>query len=184
MPVVVVAALCLSGLIVWQTGLLSRVGVATGMTDIRKVVVDPRAYAGRVLRSRVIMETDTVFRGIGAVDAVPLFLKSSSPKVREKALRIINSVGKHQSVMIEYRIYNESTFARIRAREAAVDRAMQSEEYRAVNSSENITRLSADGQVIASKADRLWKQKQKGIDEQFGEDLGSFVGTLIDITIP
>ena len=53
-----------------------------------------------------------------------------------------------------------------------------------MNSHENIVRFSVEGEAVASKADKLWAQKLKQIDEQFGEDSGSFVGTLIDITIP
>lgn len=183
-PVLIAIVVCVSVILVWKMDLFSHVGIASGETDIRKVLIDPEAYAGQVLRSRVIMETDTAFRGIGAVNATPLFLKPFSPGVRGKALRTINAVEEHQSVIIKYEIYNRSTFAKIRAREAAIDRAMQSEEYLAANSPNNITRFSPDGQAIVSRADRLWKQKQKQIDEQFGEDLGSFVGTLIDITIP
>jgi len=78
-PAVIIAALCLGGLIVWQMGLLSRVGIASGGTDIRKVVVDPEAYAGRTLSSYVIMEGPSTFRGVGVIGAMPLFLKPATP---------------------------------------------------------------------------------------------------------
>ena len=118
-PAVIIAALCISGLIVWQTGLLSRVGVATGMTDIRKVIANPEAYAGQTLKSRVIIDAPTIYSAPGASKAMPLFLMADHG-LEDKAMRILQSIGKYQSVMIKYKIYNQSTFARIRARSAAL----------------------------------------------------------------
>ncbi len=179
-PVVIVVVLCVGALIAWRVGLLSRAGIAGGTTGIRKVIVNPEAYAGQTLQSLVIMETNEAFRGVGAVDAMPLFLKPASSSVEEKALSVINSVGEHQSVMIKYQIYNQGTFANIHAYRAAVDKA-EAEAQKILDAGTQGS--SIDNRAVAA-ANRLRNQRQREIERQFGEDPGSYVGKLIDITIP
>ena len=128
-PVLIVAALCVGALVVWRTGLLNRVGVATAMTDIRKVIANPEAYAGQTLKSKAIVDGPTVYGAPRASKAMPLFLMAER-RLEDKAMRILQSIGEYQSVMIKYRIHDKSVFARIRAREQAEDRAADAERAR------------------------------------------------------
>jgi hypothetical protein len=126
-PVVILGVLCVGGVIAWQTGLLSHVGIATEVTDMRKVIANPEAYAGRTLQSRAIVDSPTVYSAPGASRAMPLFLMADE-RLQDKALKILQSVGEYQSVMIKYRIHNSSVFGKIRAREQAEEREREREE--------------------------------------------------------
>ena len=118
LPTAIVGALCLGAFVAWQMGLLSRAGIAVEVTDIRKVIANPEAYAGRTLKSRAIIDAPAVYSAPGASNAMPLFLMADRD-LEDKAIKILRSVGEYQSVMIKYRIHDRNTFAKIRAREQA-----------------------------------------------------------------
>lgn len=199
-PAVIVAALCVSGLIIWQTGLLSRVGVTTGLTDIRKVIANPKAYAGQTLKSRVIIDAPTIYSAPRASKAMPLFLMAS-PRLQDKAMNILRSVGEYQSVMIKYRMHDKSMFAKIRAREQSEEREhqRQEEEFRKKHARE----IEA-GDAITIPADELppspnaspeekaaYAAKQRKLAasaekrrEAEENDPRNYQGVLLDIWIP
>lgn len=111
---VVIGILWGAGVLLRQTGLMSHMGVAIGTTDIRKVIANPEAYAGRTLKSRAMGAwTGDYYEAPGASNAMGLFL-AVDKQLEEKAQRILRSVGKYQSVMIKYRIHDKSTLARRR----------------------------------------------------------------------
>ena len=97
------------------------------MTDIRKVIANPEAYAGQTLKSRVIIDAPTIYSAPGASKAMPLFLMAS-PRLQGKAMSILQSIGEYQSVMIKYRMHDKSMFAKIRAREQTEEREHEREE--------------------------------------------------------
>jgi len=98
---------------------MGRTGFAMGLTDIRKVTADPGAYAGQTLKSPVIMISVRYFSPIATVNAKGLQL-TSSPALDSKAMKIHQSIGSHQAVMIKYRIYDQATLAKIEAYDSCI----------------------------------------------------------------
>jgi len=162
------------------SGLLGHAGIAAGDTDIRKVTADPQAYAGQTLKSRVIMEGSEQFRGIGAIDAVPLSLMASSV-LEEKAMNILQCIGSHQAIMIKYRIHDRTTFAKIKAYEDAEEKA-KAHDDRILEAG---TRDGARDINVAKQVDQMREAREKAREKEVGEkDPADYSGVLLDIWIP
>ncbi len=195
-PVAVVVVLGVGLLIVWRTGLLSRVGLPSGTTDIRKVISNPEAYAGRTLVSRAICEGSGYYRGIGVTGGMPLILMTS-PQMEEKEMKIAMAVGEHQSVMIKYRIHDKAMFAKIKAKEKAEDRAAEAavKAERARGGTAELSELppgvvldpgpDASPQVRAAYEARRQKdaEAEAAAKEEVNDPM-DYQGILIDIWIP
>jgi LSD1 subclass zinc finger protein len=109
LPLAIVFIIGLLGLVALLSGVLNVIGITVDRADIRKVIADPHSYAGQTLKSQVIMEGTSCFRGIGADGVLVL---EESDALAEKAGNILGAIGEHQHVMIKYRLYDKATLAK------------------------------------------------------------------------
>lgn len=76
--------------------------------DVRRVAVDPHAYAGMTLRSRAKMLGDGAFMSQAQRGSLPLYLHVPDSLTAKAERARMATTGEHDYVIIEYEIYPQA----------------------------------------------------------------------------